>query len=219
MKKRILLSLVLVCILTFTAGLGTYAYFSATAESRGNTFEMGRLTMNNTTYTDIGKLFELESLTDQVCYPGLVLNSKTITLQNTGDMGIKLFLDGEWKLETPSEGVTLDIDKFMIKPTLETYTSTYIEKFPGLPPIEKKNYIDTFKGDWMTITQFETWVNGNFKEAFQRTGIFPVDHKVDLKFDIKLSEQAENEYQLAKLRADVKIIGYQEDMPSSEIYK
>lgn len=81
MSKKLIISLMLIGILAFGAGLGTFAYFTSTATSSDNVFETGTLVIDNpgTLTTDL----EVDNI-----YPTWT-TSKTVTVHNSGSLVFK----------------------------------------------------------------------------------------------------------------------------------
>lgn len=105
MKKRLVLILMLIGLLAFGAGLGTYAWFTSSATSENNVFETGTL--------EIGGIGNSEFTTNlnngNNIYPGWEAGKK-ITVTNTGSLdlmyrikdieyvsGSKILFDGKYK--------------------------------------------------------------------------------------------------------------------------
>ncbi|EOD01702.1 TasA family protein [Caldisalinibacter kiritimatiensis] len=82
MKKRMILSLVLVGLLAFGVGMGTFAWFTSQATSENNVFETGTLVID-----DPGAL--TANMTVDNIYPSWVSEEKTITVHNSGSLDFK----------------------------------------------------------------------------------------------------------------------------------
>ncbi|MTI69373.1 MAG: hypothetical protein FH751_03825 [Firmicutes bacterium] len=82
MKKKVLLSVLLVGLLAFGAGMGTFAWFTDTATSNDNVFETGTLTID-----DPGEL--TAQMTVDNIYPGWTSDEKEITVTNSGSIDFK----------------------------------------------------------------------------------------------------------------------------------
>lgn len=84
MKRKAIISLILVAVLAFGAGMGTIAYFTSQAASTGNTFATGELTigLTGTGTTDI--CFNITGVA-----PGDAPIPQTITVNNDGDFAFK----------------------------------------------------------------------------------------------------------------------------------
>jgi predicted ribosomally synthesized peptide with SipW-like signal peptide len=81
MKRNIIISLVLIGLLAFGIGFGTFAYFTSQATSTDNTFTAGTLIIDSpgtlTAELAVGNI-----------YPGWTTN-KTITIHNSGSLDFK----------------------------------------------------------------------------------------------------------------------------------
>lgn len=81
MRRNIIISMVLIGLLAFGIGFGTFAYFTSQATSEDNTFATGTLTIDSpgklTADLDVGNI-----------YPGWT-TSKTITVHNSGSLEFK----------------------------------------------------------------------------------------------------------------------------------
>lgn len=82
MTKKLLISLILTCVLTFSVAYGTYAYFTSSASSTQNVFTSGNLTITGpgTMTTDLS----VSNLA-----PGTVVGPKTVTVNNSGSLTFK----------------------------------------------------------------------------------------------------------------------------------
>ncbi|WP_300301686.1 TasA family protein [Anaerosolibacter sp.] len=79
MNKKVLLSILLIGVMMFGIGMGTYAWFTSTATSQNNYFEAGELEI-----TGPGANKVAENVVDvRNIYPGWE-QQKTINIQNTG---------------------------------------------------------------------------------------------------------------------------------------
>ncbi len=85
MNKKIIISLLLVGVLAFGLGLGSYAWFTSQATSTDNTFTTGRLSVNNETAFNTAQvgLVNLGNLK-----PG-DLERFTFDVKNTGTLEMK----------------------------------------------------------------------------------------------------------------------------------
>lgn len=82
MSKKALLSLLLIGVLAFGAGLGTYAWFTSQATSTDNVFETGTLKIG--TDGDVQQILNVGNI-----HPNWESEVKTITVQNTGSLEFK----------------------------------------------------------------------------------------------------------------------------------
>lgn len=89
MNKKLIISLVMIGILAFGAGLGTYAWFTSTATSTGNTYQSGTLAIDVDGSLENDNKFELLSA-DNIA-PGDVIGEKTIEIDNRGSLNIAMF--------------------------------------------------------------------------------------------------------------------------------
>ncbi len=82
MKRNLLISLVLIGILAFGLGVGSYAYFTSQAKSENNTFATGTLVIDSP-----GSL--TKNMTVDNIYPGWYSDIKTIKVHNSGTLDLK----------------------------------------------------------------------------------------------------------------------------------
>lgn len=212
MNKKILIIFILAGLIAFGSGIGTLAYFSAAVESKDNVYELGKLAfddgkLNDVTYLDLGKMFEVSKMR-----PGVEHETKSITLGHRGGDHIKmrLAIKADWKVEDAEGKEVGKIDDFKIKPYLACgtwYANGSI------------NHEQRFEPDYMSIDKFEGWLNTQFQNINNKSGLLEQNQAVILRCKIKLDEKSGNEYQGAKLKADVVITGYQKGMPKEAIYK
>lgn len=90
MKKRLVISLVLVGLLAFGAGLGTYAWFTSSATSTDNIFTTGTLSVNCATPSTPGTVTVTES--DSVVLGNLQPGDKqsfSFDVSNTGSLNMQ----------------------------------------------------------------------------------------------------------------------------------
>lgn len=120
MSKKAILSLVLIGLLAFGAGLGSYAWFTSQATSTGNVFETGTLEIGG----DDGVVQQLTSeMSVDNIYPSWTSGVKTINVENTGSLEFKyrmsvealaenLLYDGATPLQVSvNGGAFTDIDE------------------------------------------------------------------------------------------------------------
>ncbi len=88
MSKKALLSLLLIGVLAFGAGLGTYAWFTSQATSTDNVFETGTLVIDNPGNGE----FTSGILAVDNIYPSWTGN-KTITITNSGSLDFQFRLN------------------------------------------------------------------------------------------------------------------------------
>lgn len=117
MKKSLLISLVLIGVMAFGLGIGTYAYFTSQATSEDNTFATGTLVIDSP-----GTLTTAEMGVDNI-YPGWS-DSRGVTVHNSGSLEFKYrvrvdsdplvgnpLYDGDTPLQVSFDGVNYtDID-------------------------------------------------------------------------------------------------------------
>ncbi|WP_026478955.1 SipW-dependent-type signal peptide-containing protein [Alkaliphilus transvaalensis] len=83
MNKKLLISLLLIGVLAFGAGLGTMAWFTNSSSSANNVFQTGTLAISGPANKDISSTFDVGNI-----YPTWS-DSKTITVKNTGSLPFK----------------------------------------------------------------------------------------------------------------------------------
>ena len=105
LNKKMLLSLLVIGVVSVTAGAGTWAYFSDTETSEGNTFTTGTLDI------EIPNTFEFGDVA-----PGDV-ETETITIENKGSIAAK--------------SVFLELDVVDTEPTTDTEPETVAEVITG----------------------------------------------------------------------------------------
>lgn len=146
MKKRLVISLVLVGLLAFGAGLGTYAWFTSSATSSNNQFTAGELEVNNETAFDLTQVGTVildnlqpgdeESFTFTVDNTGSLDMKYRINLTSiagdltTGNTPIQIKLDnGTW---ADISGSYYEDPAFVIQANGAAVTHTLYVKLPGL---------------------------------------------------------------------------------------
>lgn len=129
MSKKAILSLVLIGILAFGAGLGTFAWFTAEVSSVENTFATGKFELNGSEPLEI-------ALNVNNAQPGVEEDLNTIEIENTGDYN--MFIQGD--LDFTFEGGSSELTKSRIEETLLVY-----------PLINNNNY----NLGWITLKEFK----------------------------------------------------------------
>ncbi|WP_176461728.1 TasA family protein [Anaeromicrobium sediminis] len=85
MNRKVLLSMLLIGVLMFGVGMGTYAYFTSVATSENNLFETGTL--------EIGDINTMDQVTIAASstgiYPGWTSGVKTINVNNNGTLELQ----------------------------------------------------------------------------------------------------------------------------------
>lgn len=84
MKKKLVVSLLLIGILAFAIGAGTFAYFTSQATSENNSFVAGTLAIS------AGDLATTGTVPVDNLYPGMPTKNGSFTVQNTGSLPAKL---------------------------------------------------------------------------------------------------------------------------------
>lgn len=89
MNKKLIISLVMVGIMAFGAGLGSYAWFTSAATSNDNVFQAGtlQLDVNN----DVEGAYTLELGEISNIQPGDVMNEEEIVITNEGTLDLAWF--------------------------------------------------------------------------------------------------------------------------------
>ncbi len=118
MKKRLFLTLVLVGLLAFGVGMGTFAWFTSTATSTDNVFETGTLDIMGPGESGIVADMAVGNI-----YPSWTSGAKTITVTNSGSLDFKyrisvealtenILYDGDTPLQVSvNDGDFVDIDE------------------------------------------------------------------------------------------------------------
>lgn len=84
MNRKVILSLLLVGVLAFGAGIGTFAYFTSSTSSTGNTFTAGRLVITNWNPGNF-----VAGLNVRNIYPGFISPLHTVEVHNEGTLPLK----------------------------------------------------------------------------------------------------------------------------------
>ncbi|HHW02266.1 MAG TPA: hypothetical protein GXX35_05595 [Thermoanaerobacterales bacterium] len=86
MRRNIIISLVLIGLLAFGIGFGTFAWFTSSATSQNNTFTAGTLKLNEngmSGFTNLGNIGNMA--------PGDVTNEVSLVIENTGSLNLAWF--------------------------------------------------------------------------------------------------------------------------------
>lgn len=181
MKKKVLVSFLLIGLLAFGLGMGTVAWFTASVTSEGNTFTAGTFELNDTFE---GYEHTLFNMTDQtVVQPGYPHTLTPLTVTNTGSLD--MLLDAELVVEVVAPDAAASEEMFYVNIVITgdvTYNSN-----GWIPILQFKNDLETL----FTDLEFDS------EDAFVLSG------------SLKLHENAENEYQGATLTVDLVINGKQ----------
>ncbi|MDI6706592.1 MAG: TasA family protein [Bacillota bacterium] len=198
MKKRIVLSLVLVGMLAFGLGMGTFAWFTSQATSTNNTFAAGTLWLGEG-QPDVSSeadfvIAELQPAEAKSAGDGY-------TLTNTGSLPMRLSAVAEWEVEKDEDNEYEEdpsLDLYYIKPTVT---------------IDQEEFEAE---DFILVEDFEDWLNDVFGRLHEDTddeGHFLPDDSLVLSFEILLHEDAGNGYQGAVLSLNLVITGNQLNRP------
>lgn len=194
MKRNIIISLILIGLLAFGIGFGTYAWFTAQAKSEGNQIITGTLTLNNGTDVNLGTLIDVQNQ-----QPGVESDEKTLRLENTGSL--PMYLRGKL---TGSADKAVDMNKMFLRVTFVSFTrngqeipiitepqdipfsafsevlNTWLPSDEGDGPfmpgdvftLKFKTYLDNTAGnDWQGVTM----TGSLYIEGRQETGEFPTE--------------------------------------------
>lgn len=115
MNKKLIISLVMIGILAFGAGLGTFAWFTSTAASTGGTFTAGTLKIDVNGSLDNDEKFAIIPI-DKMA-PGDDPIFKTLTITNEGNLNLAMFK--KFSLSAP-EGMTPEQAEALAKQILVT---------------------------------------------------------------------------------------------------
>ncbi|MTI69376.1 MAG: hypothetical protein FH751_03840 [Firmicutes bacterium] len=187
MKRNIILSLLLVTLLCFGAGMGTFAWFTDSATSTGNEFTVGTFETSCS-----GELFSVDK-----AYPNYESDIKEFKVTNTGSLPMEFWSTVEWNITDKDGNDFLDTDKrFEIKPEV-------ITNIDG-------NSNTLLADEWMHISSFEGWLNDEIKKYD-----FDEDDNFIINFQIRLNKSAGNTYKLVKLVGNLTVDAYQIDDPNN----
>lgn len=216
MNKKVIISLVLIGVLAFGAGIGTYAWFTSNAITTANTFTAGTLTVgldanNNST--------EKEFAIEGNLQPGDFITKgqngySSIEIKNTGNLDIATFF---------RFAVTEDAGRTVDDTTYKLADMIIIDdmKMEFLTPtgiwLDEDHYIKDGKGhgDWpgwynriagadnkISLTEWVAAGNTGMGLPFgwQKAGL-KKDNSQRLTFRFKFSEAADDNYQGLTLKA------------------
>ncbi|HHV71631.1 MAG TPA: hypothetical protein GXX38_03335 [Clostridia bacterium] len=105
MNKKMLISLMLIGVLTFAIGMGTFAYFTSEAVSEDNVFTAGTLEIEGPGENFAGGMYEVENI-----YPGWE-DQVDVTVKNIGTLPFKYRM----KLDAFEGGLTSGANPLQIK--------------------------------------------------------------------------------------------------------
>ena len=89
MNKKIIISLLLIGVLAFGAGIGTYAWFTSTATSSNNTFTAGTLKIDVNDSLNNNNTFSILSTGNMA--PGQSTGKATLVIENQGNLNLGMF--------------------------------------------------------------------------------------------------------------------------------
>lgn len=195
MKRSLLISLVLIGILAFGLGIGTYAWFTAQVTSEDNTFEVGTFELNNGTDVDLGTLFNKTNMA-----PGQESEVYTLTLTNTGSLPMILRAEADVSVTDKNGTVYAESDPFL-------------SKFEVNPTVIIGG--QSYNGGWMNLQQLAPYLNNNIPDdnGFEQQA-FAAGETITLNFKLRLNSAADNSYQGSTLNANLLIQGRQVDANS-----
>lgn len=199
MKKRLVLTLMLIGLLAFGAGLGTYAWFTSTATSTDNVFETG--TLNLDVNNNNGEPFALNLGTINNMQPGDLTDEVSVNIKNDGSLDLvwfgKIILLGDTKLAEALyvEDMKMEfLDKDGYSDIWEP-TDHFIHEGKGYGTYA--NYYDTLIDNNMGVITLEKFLNDNAMGAGNgvQMGALKPDFAYRLTFKLGLAKKAGNEYQ------------------------
>jgi predicted ribosomally synthesized peptide with SipW-like signal peptide len=168
-----------VIVLATKTGIGSYAYFTAKAESTKNvitagTFKFGEKEIDQV----VGQVIDFKNAA-----PGVVANMKSFEVKNNGSLEMGLRATVKIKA-VDGNGKEIDIkdNKLKILPNVLLGDINYIPTSP----------------DFISIDEFKQWL-----EETIDNDILKVGEEFKIAGTVKLDETAGNEYQNAKIEMDI----------------
>lgn len=215
MSKKALLSLLLIGVLAFGAGLGTYAWFTSTATSQNNEFEAGTIQLDVNGASD-AQNFEID-LKDNLIQPSDVLTTgeggySTITIRNKGNLPMATF--GRFTLEgnMTDEEIQFARDIKILDYSVRFYDENdnertfYDSKNPQVRRVRRDDFIVDGVGDGFALNIYD-WVNGrgprDLNSSWDMEALRPGDY-FTITFRLAYDESATLQGQKVNLGYEVK---------------
>jgi predicted ribosomally synthesized peptide with SipW-like signal peptide len=127
MNKRLIISLILIGVLAFGAGLGSYAWFTSTAASTGNAFTSGTLQLDINDGGDGAYTLDFGTIGNMA--PGDVTDDVIIKIENSGSLDHGMFrrfkMSGSAGLANQLEVVTYKVEDWSTGGVLDLTTHSH----------------------------------------------------------------------------------------------
>ena len=201
MKKSMVLSLLLVGLLVFGLGMGTYAWFTSDATSTGNEFTSGTLALD---INDSGTSYDLNfgSIDLGNLQPSDVTDEVNVTIENDGSLNLVWF--GKFELtgadfDELSEALYIDyMEMEFLNPDTGNWepNDEFIVNGRGAGT-HADYYNNLADNDLMNVISLKTWRNANAMGAGDgvQIGALKPGYKYRLNFKLGFAPLAGNEYQ------------------------
>ncbi|HYF75352.1 MAG TPA: TasA family protein [Candidatus Nitrosocosmicus sp.] len=198
MNKKVILSLVMVCVLAFGAGLGTFAWFTSTAVSSNNIFDAGtlKLGIEGNYALDLGTV-------GRKLAPGDTTNPVIVTIENTGDLDLGWF--GRFDISSATDNAKLaeaiyikEAQMEFLNPTSGKWepTDKFITNGTGSGPYPKA-YTDLANADPLKVVTLKSFneagIMGVGKGVMK--GALEKGYKYRFSFQLGMAPLADNKYQ------------------------
>lgn len=199
MNKKLIISLVMIGVMAFGAGLGTFAWFTSDATSTENTFESGTLNLNVNNDTNGEYALDLGTINNVA--PGDVFTEEEIVIKNDGSLDLawagKFEVTGDTELANAL--YIKDMKMQFLKPdgTAWEPEDQFITdgKGSGLYPAAYVAIQDNTMGDVITLKNFlEAGIMDPDNPGIQM-GALKNGYSYKLTFTLGMAEAAGNAYQ------------------------
>ncbi|MGH4123100.1 MAG: TasA family protein [Clostridium sp.] len=196
LNKKILIAFLLggAIVIAAESGVGSYAYFTAKAESNKNvitagTFKFGEKEIDQA----VGQMIDFKNAS-----PGVIENMKNFEVKNNGslDMGVKVTINVK-AVDGNGKEFNIKDNKLKIKSNVLLGEINY---FPTNP-------------DFISIAEFKQWI-----EKTIDSHTLKVNETFKIAGSVKLDETAGNEYQNAKIELEI-ILDAKQIIDSAEYRK
>lgn len=197
MNKKLIISLVMIGVLAFGAGLGSYAWFTSEAVSAANEFTSGTLDVNvdgNAADSVNMNLGTVDNLA-----PGDLTEFAVLTITNDGSLGAATFGHFTFSNGESNDGVDLADVLVFNDYKVQFYGSD------GQPKDREDNFIENgsnvnaaFTSAYGPEVTLREWIDG--QGPLDNTGNWDIegmkpDEKIVITFRLRMDEDANNDYQ------------------------
>lgn len=200
MRRNIIISLVLIGLLAFGIGFGTFAWFTSQATSQNNTFTAGTLKLNDEGLSDFADLGNIGNMA-----PGDATDEISVVIENTGTLNLAWF--GGFKVTSATaDGATKLAEAIYIKygkmeflkedgSTWET-TDEFIKDGTGNGPYGAY-YTQLAQNDPLGVVTLKSFLDANAMGAGPgvQMGALKPGNKYRFTFVLGFAPNAGNEYQ------------------------